>query len=308
MFSLIDHIEYLMTRNDCVVIPGWGALVAHYQPSSSDEQAGWLVRPQREIGFNASVQHNDGLLAQSLMRREGLSYADAMRCIDDSVSGMRRQLAQGIDVSMGRLGYLRHTQDGHTEYVSYDHQQPSDEYYGLGNVPIKTLDALALEREQAREQAVAAFTEHTTQVDTHRSWLSGRVARLAASVAVLIGLGVLLTTPVLVDRSHRDMASVVPTVSAPQVQQLTTVQSAEPTIEGVGNTAGKYYLVIASLRNQQELQAFKAANPELVSSMRTLTYRGLTCVYVARSDSYSTLMGLRDQLPEHLRNVWIYSN
>ena len=66
-------------------------------------------------------------------------------------------------------------------------------------------------------------------------------------------------------------------------------------------------MVIATLRNQQEWDAFKTANASLVPYMKILDYKGMMCVYVARSDDYSHLMGLRSELPERLRDVWIYN-
>ena len=66
-------------------------------------------------------------------------------------------------------------------------------------------------------------------------------------------------------------------------------------------------MVIATLRNQQELDGFKAKYTSLVPHMKMLDYKGMTCVYVARSDNYEELMSLRDALPEALRDVWIYN-
>ena len=66
-------------------------------------------------------------------------------------------------------------------------------------------------------------------------------------------------------------------------------------------------MVIATLRDQHELDAFKNANPSLAPYMKILKYKAFMCVYVARSDDYDQLMGLRNELPEHLRDVWIYN-
>ena len=89
--------------------------------------------------------------------------------------------------------------------------------------------------------------------------------------------------------------------------QSIQVVDAYPAITATGNASGKYYMVIATLRNQQEMDAFKNRYPDLVPHMQVLDYKGMMCVYVARSDDYSQLMGLRDALPEQLRDVWIYS-
>lgn len=310
MFSINEHIEYLLTRNDCVAIPDWGAFIANYSPASYDGQRGVMTRPLRSIGFNASVIHNDGLLAQSIMRREGMTYDQAMRFIADSVTTFRQQLASGGEVSMGRLGYFRGNEgQQHMEFVPFGSENTSDKFYGLADVDVKTVEVL--EQELAAPAAI---------VPGRRNLFSRKSAQIAASVAVLIGLGIVLSTPVIVDRDHHAMASMAPTVTAPQTQQLggVTVQQGVvpqafemvqhyPGIASVGNDAGKYYMVIATLRNQQELDAFKNKYPDLVPSIKLLDYKDMMCVYVARSDDYSQLMGLRDELPEPLRDIWIYN-
>lgn len=313
MFSIIEHIEYLMAHHDCVVVPGWGAFIANYCPSRYDEGREVMARPQRAVGFNAEVTHNDGLLVHSIMRREGMGFDDAVRFIADSVAAYRQQLSADNEVSMGRLGYFRRNDGRYIEFVPFSVAHSNDAYFGLADVDIKSL--AALERELA---APAAHESGSTVAGDGRNVFTRRAMRIAASVAVLIGLGVMLTTPIIADR-HGQEASMAPTVTAPQAQRLdvtvqdgVVAQAIEPVktaspFAGVGSASGKYYMVISTLRNQQELDAFKAKYPELVPDMKILNYRGMMCVYVARSDDYGTLMGLRDKLPEALRDVWIYS-
>ena len=312
MISIIDHIEYLITRYDCVIVPGWGAFIANYDASSYDAEAGVMSRPRRSIGFNASVSHSDGLLAHSMMRREGMDYNEAMKYIADSVTTFRQQLAMDSEVSMGRLGYFRRNEGRFIEFVPFYQGNGSDQFYGLDDMAIK--DVATLERDAAMAEEMPAAI-----VPQERNLFVRKAVRAAASVAVLIGLGVILSTPIIVNRNHQDMASMTPTITAPHAQQLgVTVEpgvttgeitpvAAQPTIASVGNESGHYYMVIATLRNQQELDAFKSANPSLVPYMKMMKYKEFMCVYVARSDNYDTLMSLRDELPESLRDIWIYS-
>ena len=301
-----------MTRHDCVVVPGWGAFIANYVPARYSEEEMTMYRPCRTIGFNASVTHNDGLLVQSLMRREGLSYDAAMRFIADSVMTFRQQLSMDCEVSMGRIGYFRRNQGQYIEFVPFKQDNASDRFFGLADMEIKQVDVL--EQERAEQEAVAEAP--AAIVPRERNLFSRKATRIAASVAVLIGLGIVLSTPVIV---NHDQASMGITVTAPQAQQLgPTVQdgvvsqgvtpvSEFPGIAATGNETGKYYMVVATLRNQQELDAFKKKNAALVPLMKMLDYKGMMCVYVARSDDYGKLMSLRGELPERLRDIWIYN-
>ena len=311
MFSIIEHIEYLVTRHDCVVVPGWGAFIANYNASSYEAEAGVMSRPRRSIGFNASVSHNDGLLAQSMVRREGIDYDEAMKFIADSVTVFRQQLSMDCEVSMGRLGYFRRNEGRFIEFVPFYHANGTDQFFGLNDMVIK--DVATLEQDAAN-----ADDTTTAIVPKERNLFIRKASRIAASVAVLIGLGVVLTTPMIVNRDHQNLASMALEVSAPKAQQLNvTVEQGvssqgismvetKSRIASVGNESGRYYMVIATLRNQHELNAFKKTNPSLVPYMKILKYKNFMCVYIARSDDYNTLMGLRGELPERLRDIWIY--
>ena len=312
MISILEHIEYLVKRHDCVVIPGWGAFIANYSPARyRDDGSCVFERPYRTIGFNPSIAHNDGLLAQSLVRREGISFDTAMRHITDSVASFRRQLEAGGEVSMGRLGYFSRVDGRYNEFVPSTDGISCDLYYGLVDLDIKSLATL-------ESETAAVDQEQPQVVPSRRNLFVRKAARWAASVAVLLGLGIVLSTPIVVDGNH-DKASMGVTVSAPRTEQLAptvtegvvpspvTIADAYPGITEAGNTDGKYYMVIATLRNHHELDAFKSANQTLVPHMRILDYKGLMCVYVARSDDYGKLMSLRDELPERLRDVWIYN-
>ena len=70
MISVLDHIEYLTHKHDCVIVPGFGAFISR---NSCVKYNGMISAINRNISFNASVDYNDGLLISSLMRREQIS-------------------------------------------------------------------------------------------------------------------------------------------------------------------------------------------------------------------------------------------
>ena len=195
-----------MTRHDCVVVPGWGAFIANYVPARYSEEEMTMYRPCRTIGFNASVTHNDGL------RREGLSYDAAMRFIADSVMTFRQQLSMDCEVSMGRIGYFRRNQGQYIEFVPFKQDNASDRFFGLADMEIKQVDVL--EQERAEQEAVVEAP--AAIVPRERNLFSRKATRIAASVAVLIGLGIVLSTPVIV---NHDQASMGITVTAPNLRE-----------------------------------------------------------------------------------------
>lgn len=104
MISIIEHIEYLVLRHDCVVVPGLGALIAPYS-ASIDSELECIFPPRRSITFNAELVHNDGLLVSSVARRHRLTYDQAAQIVTDCVNAMHYQLQQEGETGLGHLGY-----------------------------------------------------------------------------------------------------------------------------------------------------------------------------------------------------------
>ena len=103
MISVLDHIEYLSYKHDCVIVPGFGAFISQY---SSTNENGIISSLNRNITFNASIDYNDGLLINSLMRRERISSEFAKNLIAEYVCCIRTQLKHEGEIPLGRLGYF----------------------------------------------------------------------------------------------------------------------------------------------------------------------------------------------------------
>ncbi len=336
MISLIQHIEYLMMNNDCVVIPGWGALIAQYSESFYNEKSHVIQKPQRQVAFNAAVNHNDGLLAQSLIRRERITYTQAVQCIDQNVESFKKLLAQGDELSFGRLGFFHATSKGHIEFVPFYHETANDEYFGLRSVKFRTLAEIQAEQQaqQQFEQAVAAAMQR--RPNHWRRW-----AQMAASIAVLIGLAVLLSTPII---SNQDTNPNYASLNLPQVkkaapaapasewsdaqqaplavalprQALADVHQraakkveAQPDadvatlIDRVGASSGEYFLIISTMSSKKQAQKFIDAQPSLQGRMHLAQSGKRFRVYVARSDDRASLEAIRKMLPQRYQDAWV---
>lgn len=301
MISITEHIEFLVTRHDCVVIPGWGALVAQCEPACYDETRGEWQPPRRHIAFNASVNHNDGLLAQSIARCEQVSYDKAVWLIADAVSGFSRQLSSGQEVSLGRVGFFRRNGDG-MEFVPFEHLMSVDMYYGLSPFAMPTLSQL--------RHAPAVSAESWRR----RSVWGSRAVQIAASIVALIGMTVLLTTPRLADRSSQQ-AAVTPRVTVLPRQQSAAASPAatdfireraqQATQSAATAETGRYYLVICALKTDKEVARVRRFNPGIAERMQVVERGGYKCVAVARGNDKEALLDLRKDLPKICKNGWI---
>ena len=108
MNTIILHIEYLLRRHECVVLPGWGAFIARRTPAYFyDKENSLMMPPSRRVAFNAELQEDDGLLASSLCRREKLTYGEAASYIRRQVEYINDLLLSDGEIPFGNLRRVR---------------------------------------------------------------------------------------------------------------------------------------------------------------------------------------------------------
>ena len=109
MERLSIHIEYLLLRHDCVVVPGFGAFINARSEARVDSESGQVYPMMREVRFNSALVHDDGLLAGSFARKYRVPFAEGREMLRKSIESLRRTMASDGEVTIGRLG-IRHAQ------------------------------------------------------------------------------------------------------------------------------------------------------------------------------------------------------
>ena len=316
MISISQHIEYLMMRNDCVVVPGWGALVANHVPSATSDSH--ISRPARHLGFNPSITHNDGLLATSLMRRHNISFDEACKLIADNVTVFRRQLATGSEVAFGRIGIFRVDEHNKLVFTPTVLEDACDEYFGLHSFEFKPLPQLV--------------GEQTSNPNSVQGIFSRKGMKVAASIAALIGMGILLSTPVVVDKDvHTASLNITTEKTKPTTVKVTPVSKStnkdmqfevfdtsspmpNPVIvekKPIYNTGmpcdenGGFFLVINSCKKQHQAAALVKQYARKGIKARAISRGGYYHLVVAQSNNQQELIHAKKLLPANYRKAWI---
>lgn len=266
MNTVTEHIEYLIRNYDCVIVPRLGGFVAQHIPAYYDEQGHQYFPPRRYVVFNPDLNHNDGLLVSSVSRKEKIGYDAALKIVNDDVSAMTAQLKSEKSIALGHLGRFDYVEDKIIFWTN-DSFVSSPEYYGLS-----PLNIMPVEVEEDSETEVKAGTKK--KFDLKRKALYA--ARVAASVAVFIICGFLLSTPVIIDEEAVRYASLaLPEVSMPERQNQVSGELfiACPSQEdGMATIASKqeqegeamlslnlddpYYLVVSALATRSQAEEY----------------------------------------------------
>ncbi len=139
MIELSRHIEILLLKNECVIVPDFGGFMTHHVCASYSEQEHLFLPPMRTLGFNPQLRMNDSVLVQSYVEAYDISYPEALRRIEEEVEEVKEVLSQKGTYTMNDLGELTINQEGNMEFTPCQAGILSPELYGLADFSFKTL-------------------------------------------------------------------------------------------------------------------------------------------------------------------------
>lgn len=309
MISMIEHIEYLMLSNDCVVVPGFGAFIAQYTSSNNGAQNSTFTSPKRSISFNASINHNDGLLANSIAKKASIPYAEALKQIEKSTTICRQALSDGSEVPFGRLGFFISNGEGHIEFIPFHHELANDDFFGLQSF---TFPTLAERNAQVATEETVSETYSEPEINIgRRNWFSHKAVQIAASIVMLVCLTFALSTPIIVDKPTHQLATLnVPTptmpkhkvVKAEEISQPKQVEAASEKEEA--NSNGRYAIIICSLKKQSQVAQYFQENKD-INPANVIKKNGYYMIYFNRGDNYQELVKEAKQMPKPYTEFWI---
>lgn len=309
MISMIEHIEYLMLSNDCVVVPGFGAFIAQYTSSNNCAQNSTFTSPKRSISFNASINHNDGLLANSIAKKASIPYAEALKQIEKSTTICRQALSDGSEVPFGRLGFFISNAEGHIEFIPFHHELANDDFFGLQSFSFPTL---AERNAQVATEETVSETYSEPEINIgRRNWFSHKAVQIVASIVMLVCLTFALSTPIIVDKPTHQLATLnVPTPTMPKHKVVKTEEiSLQKQVEAASekkeaNSNGRYAIIICSLKKQSQVAQYFQENKD-INPANVIKKNGYYMIYFNRGDNYQELVKEAKQMPKPYTEFWI---
>ena len=131
MLRIVTHIERLLLAHDCVIVPKFGGFVLQTVPAMQKVEEHTFRPLRKEIGFNMTLQHNDGLLPESYMQMHGVNYRQAQLMLEEDVEDMKKTLQQYKKLSMGVLGSFSIGEEGQMIFHPGETELFSVGSYGL---------------------------------------------------------------------------------------------------------------------------------------------------------------------------------
>lgn len=133
MTTVEHHISNLLYINDCVIIPDFGAFVASPVSAHVDTDKNILTPPTKEIGFNRSLSHNDGLLISTFANIRKLSYGKAKVEVEIFRNRLVEAIENGKEFHIEKVGSLKLDSIGNVQFSPVKSENYLTDSFGLSS-------------------------------------------------------------------------------------------------------------------------------------------------------------------------------
>lgn len=180
------YIEKLLFDYNCVVVPGFGAFLAHGKSAELDSVTNTLIPPTKTVSFNAQLSKNDGLLVSHIAKEKHLGYEELLEEVENVAETWKKRLEQGETIELFGIGKLSLNRDHRIQFQPENKINFLTSSFGLSAfaaTPIQR-EVLKEEVEELEEKVPFIITPEKREESSFRPWL-----KYAAVILLAISLG-----------------------------------------------------------------------------------------------------------------------
>lgn len=146
----------LLYTHDCVIVPHWGGFLTHYRSARLDEARKLVHPPGKDLSFNRHLVRNDGLLADHLAKREGISFDKATARIETELAEWRGSLDRSGRLELPQIGIFYRDDELNLQFDPDKRANYLKDAYGLrplAAVPVERVRPAPVVIQMPQEQA-----------------------------------------------------------------------------------------------------------------------------------------------------------
>lgn len=335
MYSISMHIEYLLLRHDCVVVPGFGAFINVRHAARYDEGMRCWLPMTREVRFNGSLKHDDGLLANSFARKNEISFETGRNLLEKEIKDLRHQLEEDGEVTIGNLGILHmDSEEGSVTFIPSHSAMQQASAMGLLEAPIaKRQQQESVKKDAATDKATSETTtgksDESTEGGSYQTFNTTRnyylainkiFAKAAAGIAIIVAIALSVLIPVS-DCNRENRASVVPAeelivkVSEKSEDALRPIQEESGSAEkeeldkAPAKSRAKYHAIVATFTNEDDAERYVSQHKDSGYILGIITTKTKSRVTAMSSDNIEELRARMSnrEFREAYGEAWIWS-
>lgn len=141
-----QYLSELLLRFDTVILPGLGLFQLKNIPASIKGDN--ILPPGKILLFESSVKNNDGVLANYISEKNRISFFDACTQILDFVEKIQKNLNDGSDVTLEKIGVLKKDTAGIIGFTA-----DTSVNYNIDSFGLNAITAISLSENQKENKS-----------------------------------------------------------------------------------------------------------------------------------------------------------
>ncbi|TAI47495.1 SPOR domain-containing protein [Flagellimonas allohymeniacidonis] len=181
-----SYIQELLYEYNCVVVPGFGAFLAHGKSAEIDVNSNTLIPPGKTISFNAQLSKNDGLLISHIAKEKKLGYESLLNEVEQVGEDWMERMKEGEHIELFGIGKLWLNGEKRIQFQPENKINYLTSSFGLATfaaTPIQR-EVLKEEVEQLEEKIPFIITPEKREETSFRPWL-----KYAAVILLAVSFG-----------------------------------------------------------------------------------------------------------------------
>ena len=250
--QLTTYINDLLYRYECVIIPGFGALLTQYHSAQINSDTQTFYPPGKTLSFNRQLQTNDGLLANYVASVEKCSYETSLQKIRNFTGKLSLQLSEKEVVSLKNIGEFHLNEENSVQFNPSSKQNFSTASFGLTSFVSSKVN-----REISKEEETAPIFIRR-EIGIVRPYLKyAAIGLVAISIAGFSGMKLYEGFVQKHNFAEKQKAN---SIVENQIQEATfVIENPLPTLNlTFSKQSGKYHIIAGAFRVEEN--AFKKIN------------------------------------------------
>ncbi len=316
MKNLVQHIESLIIKHECVIVPGLGGFITYRDHATIRNNR--LYAPTTRIRFNSLLTYHDGLLAEAYMQDRHISYSNALEAIKADVEQIVTSLNTGNTFIFGRIGALMQIdgnivlRDNNCKFLPENMGLPVVQLKRLAttqptnsitiNIPQTSSNALRYVASIAVIFILTLFVPNHTHQTSQRASISFDSLRNIKNIEYDIQItndnnNTQENSELTTEKTETTQASIKSTTETP------TFNTQLPTLDS------KYHLIIASLTSHEDAEEYIANHSHFnQSQLQIIESKGKYRISAAGFNKYKEALQYMDSIRNKVptaKNAWI---
>lgn len=175
--NLANHINDLLYRYNCVIVPNFGGFVTNKIGARISETSNTFYPPSKQVTFNSHLKVNDGLLANYIASSENISFDKAAEIIALEVTEWQNEIKK-TTIRIGDIGVLSLNENDKIIFEPNTKVNYLTTSFGLANTVSNTIER--------KETQVRTIQPVVTTTDKK---VIPTFIKYAATAAILLTLG-----------------------------------------------------------------------------------------------------------------------